>query len=105
MYLDKIFKILNNELNLIIKDNSNDAELLYELELIKKESIKIYDTLIQKKYNIILNKKYKEIYEKTLTTIRYIKNKNDNSIMIDYLSEAYISILNYSEIIIDYEVI
>lgn len=105
MYLDKIYKVLDSELDNIMSIYHNNKELIYELELIKEESIKIYNTLIQKKYNIILNSKYEQIYEKNIKIIEYIKSKNDNSIMIDYLSEAYSNILDYSEIIIEHEAI
>lgn len=102
MYLDKIFKILNNELDIVINDYSNNEELLYELGLLKSESIDIYNQLIKMNYKIILNNKYKEVYKKTLKTIEYIKSRNDNSVMIDYLNEIYTSIFDYSNMIAEY---
>lgn len=103
MYLDKIFKILNNELDIVINNYSNNEELLYELGLLKSESIDIYNQLVKMNYKIILNNKYKVVYKKILKTIEYIKSRNDNSVMMDYLSEIYTNILDYSKTIAEYK--
>lgn len=102
MYLDKIFKILNNELDLVTNDCGNNKELLYELGLLKAESNNIYNKLVQMNYKIVLNNKYKEVYEKILKTTEYIKSRNDNSVMIDYLNEIYTNIFDYSKTIAEY---
>lgn len=101
MYLDKIFEVLNKELDVVVNDCNNE-ELSYELNLLKSESVDIYNQLVNMNYKIILNNKYKDIYKKILKTIEYIKNRNDNSIMIDYLNEIYINIFDYSNMIVEY---
>lgn len=103
MYLDNIYDILNKELDYLIKIYNNNKELSHELNSIKTESIKIYNTLTRRNYNKILNKKYQAIYNKILKNIEYIKRQNRDETMIDYLNEIYINILDYSEIILSYE--